>query len=129
MTLSGGKDIMEDNRAEQKEALETLIEFNGRLVKNMEILIKELSGARLEDTDKFLKGIIDAINWEVQVMNGTMDFLNEGKVRIDKEDFNQKILALGEGIKAKDDEKMAAAVKALIPKFEELGQAAQEVIA
>ena len=78
---------------------------------------------------EFLKGIIDAINWEVQVMNGTMDFLNEGKVRIDKEDFNQKILALGEGIEAKDDEKMAAAVKALIPKFEELGQAAQEVIA
>ena len=120
---------MEDNRAEQKEALETLVEFNGRLVKNMEILIKELSGARLEDTDKFLKGIIDAINWEVQVMNGTMDLLNEGKIRIRKEEFNQKILALGEAIKAKDDEKMAVAVKALVPAFEELGQAAQEVIA
>lgn len=119
---------MQDNRAEQKEALETLVEFNKRLVQNMEILVKELSGARLEDTDKFLKGIVDAINWEVQVMNGTMDLLNEGKIRIQKEDFNCKILALSEGIKEKDDYKMAKAVEDLIPEFENLGQAAQEVI-
>mgnify|MGYP001167261745 len=30
-----------ENRAEQKEALETLVEFNQRLVKNMNIIIKE----------------------------------------------------------------------------------------
>lgn len=52
---------MEDNRAEQIEALQVLEEFNGRLVKmNMEIIVKELSGERLDDTDQFLKGIIDA---------------------------------------------------------------------
>lgn len=48
---------MEDNRAEQIEALQVLEEFNGRLVKNMEIIVKELSGERLDDTDQFLKGI------------------------------------------------------------------------
>ena len=53
---------MEQNREEQKEALETLIEFNQRLVKNMNIIVKELSGQRLDDTDKFLKSILDAIN-------------------------------------------------------------------
>ena len=79
-----------ENRAEQKEALETLVEFNERLIKNMTIIIKELSGERLDDTDKFLNGIVSAINWEVQVMNGTMELLNEGKTRIDKEEFNQK---------------------------------------
>ena len=47
---------MEDNRAEQIEALQVLEEFNGRLVKNMEIIVKELSGERLDDTDQFLKG-------------------------------------------------------------------------
>ena len=31
---------MEQNREEQKEALETLIEFNQRLVKNMNIIVK-----------------------------------------------------------------------------------------
>ena len=35
---------MEENRLEQKEALQTLVEFNERLVKNMNIIVKELSG-------------------------------------------------------------------------------------
>lgn len=120
---------MESNRAEQKEALEVLVEFNERLVKNMNIIIKELSGQRLDDTDKFLKGIIDAINWEVQVMNGTMELLNEGKERINKAQFNDKILELGNAVKEKNDSKMAAAIEALIPEFENLGVAARETAA
>lgn len=43
---NGVGEIMEDNRAEQIEALQVLEEFNGRLVKNMEIIVKELSGER-----------------------------------------------------------------------------------
>lgn len=120
---------MEDNRAEQKEALETLVEFNGRLVKNMNIVIKELSGERLDDTDKFLKSIVDAINWEVQVMNGTMELLNEGKERINKETFNQRILDLGAALKEKDDAKEAEAIRNLLLEFENLGTAAREAIA
>ena len=119
---------MEQNREEQKEALETLIEFNQRLVKNMNIIVKELSGQRLDDTDKFLKSILDAINWEVQVMNGTMDLLNEAKERINKEEFNSKITELST-LKEKDDVKQAAAIKNLIPSFELLEAAAREVIA
>ena len=120
---------MENNRAEQKEALETLVEFNGRLVKNMNIIIKELSGERLDDTDKFLKSIIDAINWEVQVMNGTMELLNEGKDRIDKEMFNSKIMELSAALKEKNDAKQAQAIKNLLPEFEKLEMAAKEVTA
>lgn len=120
--------IMEDNRQEQIEALEVLAEFNTRLVKNMKIVIKELSGARLEDTDNFIKSIIDAMNWEIQVMNGTMALLNEGKERVNKEVFNQKITALSEAVAVKDDEKMAAAFEGLLTCFEGLGEAAAEVI-
>ena len=79
---------MEDNRAEQIEALEVLTEFNDRLVHNMEIIVKELKGERLDDTDQFLKGIVDAVNWEIQVVNGTLDTLNDGKIRVDKAGFN-----------------------------------------
>lgn len=120
--------IMEDNRAEQREALEVLVEFNDRLLKNMGIIIKEFSGERLDDTDAFLKGITDAMNWEIQVMNGTLDFLNEGKERIDKETFNAAVIKLGDAIKAKDDAAMAAAMKELVPLFENLGAAAREVL-
>jgi len=119
---------MEDIRKEQKEALEILVEFNGRILKNMGILVKELSGQRLDDTDKFIKGIVDAMNWEIEVMNGTMGLLNEGKERINKAEFNEKIIAFGKSIASKDDAAMAENVKELIPLFENLGNAAQEVI-
>lgn len=119
---------MEDNRKEQIEALEVLLEFNERLLRNMNIVVKELSGGRLDDTDKFLKSIIDAINWEIQVVNGTMEILNEGKERVNKESFNEKIVALSKAIEEKDDVKMAEEFKKVIPVFEELGKSAREVI-
>lgn len=119
---------MEDNRAEQKEALEVLAEFNERLVHNMKIVVGELSGERLEDTDKFLKGITDAINWEIQVVNGTLDMLNEGKERVNKEAFNRRVVALSDAIQSKDDARMAEEFENIIPVFEQLGESAKEVI-
>ena len=119
---------MEDIRAEQKEALEVLVEFNEKLVHNMKIIVKELAGARLDDTDKFLKGIVDAINWEIQVVNGTMDLLNEGEERLNKEAFNNSIVALSDAIAAKDDSRMAKEFETVISVFEQLGKAAKEVI-
>lgn len=121
--------VMKDNRAEQKEALEVLIEFNDRVLKNMNIIVKELSGERLEDTNQFLKGIVDALNWEIEVVNGTMGLLNEGKERIQKDAFNAAVLRLGDAIKANEDTAMAEAISALIPMFENLGAAAREVTA
>lgn len=126
--MAEGTKIMEDNRKEQMEALETLTEFNDRLVNNMQIIVKELSGNRLEDTDKFLKSILDAINWEIQVVNGTMDVLNEGEERVNKETFNDAVVALSDAVSAKDDAKMAEAFTAIIPVFEKLGESAKEVI-
>lgn len=120
---------MEDKRQEQLEALETLSEFNERVLKNIPILVKELSGERLEDTDKFLEGVISAINWEVEVINLTSDVLNEGKERIQKGIMNEKIVALSDAVKAKDDLAMAAAFKELVPIFENLDVAVKEVIA
>ncbi len=119
---------MEDRRAEQKEALAVLIEFNDRVLKNMNIIVKELSG-EMEDTNQFLKGIVDALNWEIQVVNGTIELLNEGKERINKEAFNASVVRLGDAIKANEDAAMAEAIKALIPMFENLGAAAREVTA
>ncbi len=118
---------MEDNRAEQIEALEVLTEFNDRLVHNMEIIVKELKGERLDDTDQFLKGIVDAVNWEIQVVNGTLDTLNDGKVRVDKAGFNTAIVALRDAIAAKDDARMAVEFENVIPVFQQLGEAAKEV--
>lgn len=121
--------IMEDNRKEQLEALEVLGEFNERLVKNMKIIAKELSGSRLDDTDKFLKSIIDAINWEIQVVNGTLDVLNEGKERLNKEDFNAAVISLSNAINDNSDTEMAEEFRKITPVFGQLGVSIKEVIA
>ncbi len=121
--------IMEDNRKEQLEALEVLGEFNERLVKNMKIIVKELSGSRLDDTDKFLKSIIDAINWEIQVVNGTLEMLNEGKERLNKENFNTEVIALSKAINDNNDAEMAEEFRKITPVFEQLGVSIKEVIA
>ncbi len=83
----------------------------------------------MEDTNQFVKGIVDALNWEIQVVNGTIELLNEGKERINKEAFNASVVRLGDAIKANEDAAMAEAIKALIPMFENLGAAAREVTA
>ena len=118
---------MENNRVEQMEALNVLVDFNERLVKNMTIIVKELSGKRLDDTDKFLKSIVDAINWEIQVINGTMDLLNDGEERINKTKFNDAIVALSGAITENNDKKMAQEFEKVIPVFEQLGVVAKEV--
>ena len=51
-----------------------------------------------------------------------MDVLNEGHARVDKEKFNQAVIALGSAITLKDDSKMAEEFKKVIPLFEELGK-------
>lgn len=121
--------IMEDNRTEQLEAIETMMEYNDRILKNIPILVKELSGERLDDTDKFLDSIIKAINWEMEVINLTMDVLNDGKERILKETVNEKIVALSEAINSKEDTKMAVAFEEMLPVLETVGAAAKEVVA
>lgn len=120
---------MEDSRAEKIEALETLVTFNDKVIKNIGILVKELTGQRLDDTDKFQDSIINAINWEIQVLNATMDVLNEGEERIVKDAFNEKVVALGEAVKSREDQKIADAFCALEPELEKLGAVAKEVIA
>lgn len=120
---------MEATREEKIEALQTLMEFNPKVIHNIKIIIKELSGARLDDTDGFLKDILNAINWEIEVLNGTMDLLNEDKERIDKEHVNSCIVNLGNAIAEKEDAKIAEAFEKLLPELEQVQKSAEEVAA
>lgn len=121
--------IMEDRRTEQIEALQTLAEYNQKVLKNIPILVRELKGERLEDTDKFLKAIVNAINWEVEVLNATLDVINEKEKKVSKEKVNDKILALSEALKAQNENEQAEAFEQLVPELENIEQAIREVIA
>ena len=119
---------MENNRTEQLEALKILAEFNDRLLKNLPTIIQELSGKRQDDTEKYLKNIIDSINWEISVTASTLNIINDGKERLNKEEFNQKVMALSSALSSNADSEIASALQDLVPCFVSLGDAAREVI-
>lgn len=120
---------MEFNKMEQMEALGILADFNDRLLKNLPTIISELSGKRQPDTDTYLKNIVDSVNWEIAVTGNSLSLLNEGHTRIDKDTFNQKVMALNEALSGKKDAEIAIALQDLIPCFEQLGNAVREIIA
>lgn len=120
---------MEDKRAEQIEALQTLAEYNQKVLKNIPILVRELKGERLDDTDKFLTAIVNAINWEVEVLNATLDIINEKEEKVSKEKVNDRILTLCDALKSKDDHAQAEAFEQLIPELEVVEQAINDIIA
>ncbi len=119
---------MEDIRAQQIEALEVFKNYNSRLVKSMDNIIPELEGDRKDDTDKFLDEIVKGINWEIGILNGTMDFINEKEERIKKEEINASILKLSKALEGKKDSEIAASLKETLPVFENFGKVAAEVL-
>lgn len=100
---------MEDLRKEQEEALGVLYEYNQKLVKAIHTVILELREGRKEDTEEFLNTIINGLNWEIEVFNGTMSLINEKENVIDKTEVNTKVIVLGDALKAKDDARIADA--------------------
>lgn len=120
---------METNTMEQMEALQTLTQFNDRLLKNLPTVADELSGNRKPDTDVYLKNIVDVIGWEINVINATSTLLETAQTHMDKNGFNQAVLALNSALTSNSDQETAAALRELIPHFETLAVAAQEVLA
>ena len=62
-------------------------------------------------------------------MNAVSDLLAESGTRMDKERFNQCVLALNTALASGEDAKTADALRGLIPHFETLAAAAKEVLA
>ncbi|EOS23269.1 hypothetical protein C806_02774 [Lachnospiraceae bacterium 3-1] len=119
---------MEDIRTQQIEAVEVLKDYNERLVRSMKNIIPELEGDRKKDTDKFLDEIIKGINWEIGILNGTMELINEGEERVKKEEINGSILKLSKALEGKQDHEIATSLKETLPVFENFGKVAEEVL-
>ncbi len=119
---------MDNKRSEQLEALNTLSEYNERVIKNIPILIRELSGERLEDTDKFQNSILSAINWEIQVLNATLEVINEGMEKISKKEFNDSVLNLNRALEVHDDSKLVEAFKGILIELKKLDKVIKETL-
>lgn len=108
---------MEDLRQQQTEALSVAHEYTERLIKGIENVSAELNGARKLDTDAYLKEVINGLNWIIEIVNRTMDVINEDGVCIDKETVNDNVARLGEALKKKDDAAIAAELSGSILSF------------
>lgn len=120
---------MEQQREQQAEALQVSKEYLVKLIKGIEEVIPELRGNRKPDTDDFMKQCLDGLNWLIQIYNGTSDFINEGKERIEKVETNESILRFNEAVKSKDDNRIAESMeKDIIAFLHNLSKAIDEVI-
>lgn len=120
---------MEDNRAEQKEALQALTEYSPKLIASMKAVVKELTEVRQPDTDEYLKSIINGMNWEIQILNGTMSLLNETEELVDKNAANQLFVGFSDVYKKGEDKVIAVYIQSkLLPFFEELENIAKNKI-
>ncbi|QHQ60705.1 molecular chaperone [Anaerocolumna sedimenticola] len=84
---------MEENtlKVQQMEALEELHNYLIKLVPAVEAIIIELRGEKRSDTDELFNAIINGINWSIEVLNRTMDIVNENDEVIEKENINDTI--------------------------------------
>ncbi len=114
---------MENEFKEEIEALEALKAYNVKVVKALKEIIPELKGEKKEDTDEYLQHIFKGINWEIQVINGTMKYVNREKEVISKEATNNIIVKLNDAINAKNDEKVGEVMETeLLPFLEKLNE-------
>ncbi len=102
---------MEDLRVQQIEALQVAAPYCGKIITALNNLIEEYSGNKQEDTEEYMKSVINGLNWIFEVYNGTSSLLNEDGAVIDKEDVNDCVIKLNG---AKTDAARAEAFKGIL---------------
>ena len=120
---------MSDNRKEQVEALQALLDYNPRLIHGMKAVTTELEGERKPDTDEYLRSIINGMNWEIQIVNGTREVIDEQEIKIDRQEMNDTFMEFSDVYAKKDDYGMAVLFfQKIIPFFETFEAAARNVV-
>ena len=120
---------MSENRAEQIEALQALLEYSPRLIHGMQAITTELEGERKPDTDEYLRAVINGINWEIEIVNGTKEVLSEQEIHVDRDEINGILMEFSDCFAKKDDYGMAVLFfQKIIPFFETLEKAARNVV-
>jgi len=119
---------MEAAREIQVEALETLKGFNVKLMKALNEMVMELRGNEKEDTWDYMDYIFRSLNWELQVINGTLDVLNEKEVNVEKENLNATIGRVNDAYTRRRMLELAQVMEAeLLPFFKQLQERLEEV--
>ncbi len=121
---------MTNTRVEEKEALQALVDYSPKLIRGMQGVSDELAGDWKPDTEEYLLSVIKGMNWELQVLNGTLDYLNEEEQLLDKEKYNEALKRFNESYQNKDYEALSENLRSeVITLFVELEEIAKQKMA
>ena len=116
-------------KEQQIEALTEMVSYEERLIPGLYAVITELTEERKEDTDEFLVTLINGMNWVFQIVNHTLDLLNEKEADLDKEKINDAITIFTKAKEEKNDEAIANATSEyLIPILQRVQESAKLVL-
>ena len=93
---------MEERERLQRNVLQELVAYSNNLIPALQIMIEELRGEDLEDTNAFLNDVINGINWEIEVYNQCASLLNEKSSYIDKKAMITAVKHLGISLSSGD---------------------------
>lgn len=120
---------MEDIRAQQIEALEMGCSYIEKLIPAMKEIIPELRGEELPDTKDYLKQQIEGLNFVIDIINGTMNLINEKETILIKDNMEQKIQSLDKAYSANNNQLIADALEVdVLPLLDVFRQVALVVI-
>lgn len=100
--MCDGRERNMDQTQEKIEALQVLKKYNIEIIKGIDEIAGELRGSGKEDTDQFLTNLLGSINWEVQVLARTMDYLNRDAEKVSKDEVNGILTQLNDAVAQKD---------------------------
>jgi len=109
-----GRTLMEDLRTQQIQALRVALPYLDKMIPAVNNIIDEFSGNRQEDTDEYMKSILNGLNWIFEVYNGTQDLINKDEIVIDKSVVNASVIKLNEANKDNNDANRAEAFKGIL---------------
>ena len=116
-------------KEQQIEALTEMVSYEERLIPGLYAVITELTEERKEDTDEFFVTLINGMNWVFQIVNHTLDLLNEKEADLDKEKINDAITIFAKAKEEKNDEAIANAISEyLIPILQRVQESAKLVL-
>lgn len=120
---------MDEIRVQKIEALQLGCEYIEKLIPAMKEIIPELRGLELPDTRDYLNQQIDGLNFVIEIMNATMDLINEKETVLIKDNMEEKVQTLNRALSMMDNAKTADALEAdILPMLDIFRQVALVIV-
>lgn len=108
-------------REEKLESLEGICRYNRKLVEVVDALADDLEEGETDIHSEVFGKVMQGINWTVAVLQQMMDILEEKEKKLEKEAFNEALMAFDKAYREEDEVELVLVMKGkLIPALEQL---------